>query len=157
MQSPYLKPNRLAEVIAAITALATYRFYKLDFEELADRVSGSKSAADHWKAVLKEHPEFFRYTTSEEQVSLIWRRQFPRTYNVDSGIDEEKPQGQKFLEGDRISRRPLSSAETEILISTAVSLHSRAVEQSNLAKWWLPVLIAAMALAGALLGNFFAG
>ena len=39
--SPYLKDeNRLGDVIAAIQAMATYKFYKLTHERWADRISG---------------------------------------------------------------------------------------------------------------------
>ncbi|MDA2934785.1 hypothetical protein MYX82_10650 [Acidobacteria bacterium AH-259-D05] len=48
--SPYLNdPKRLADVIAAIQAAATYKFYKLDFGGWADRISGDESEADHWR------------------------------------------------------------------------------------------------------------
>lgn len=39
MESPYItEAGRLSDVIAAIQATATYRFYKLDFEGWADRI-----------------------------------------------------------------------------------------------------------------------
>lgn len=153
MGSPYLKENRLADVIAAITTLATYKFYKLDFPGWADRISGSENRAAHWEQVFREHPEFFRISSADNKASLVWRRQYPRTYNVDTGVEEAKPEGQKYLDGERYSRRPLEPTEITALISTAVNLHSRAVEQSNSARWWLPILIAVLAFAGSLVGG----
>jgi hypothetical protein len=48
MNSPYLsEPARLGDVIAAIQAMATYKFYKLDFESWADRISADKALAEH--------------------------------------------------------------------------------------------------------------
>ena len=57
-QSPYLiNNNRLADVIAAIQVIGSYRFYKLDFAEWSNRISGDESKADYWRKVLEEHPE----------------------------------------------------------------------------------------------------
>ena len=41
--SPYLRdPNRLGDVIAAIQAMSTYKFYKLSFAGWADRMSADE-------------------------------------------------------------------------------------------------------------------
>lgn len=70
VNSPYLnEPNRLAEVISAIQAMGNYKFYKLDFEGWADRISGEKNKAEHWKQVFVEHPEFFRLDAERMKVS----------------------------------------------------------------------------------------
>jgi len=43
-KSPYLNDTgRLADVIAAIQAMGTYKFYKLDFEGWADRITANKN------------------------------------------------------------------------------------------------------------------
>ena len=48
--SPYIEANnRLADVIAAIQAMGTYKFYKLDFAGWADRISGDELEAPHWR------------------------------------------------------------------------------------------------------------
>lgn len=38
--------KRLADVIAAIQTMATYKFYKLDFTQWAGRICGGKSDED---------------------------------------------------------------------------------------------------------------
>lgn len=87
-QSPYLKDaNRLGDVISAIQAMATYKFYKLDFKGWADRVSADESKADCWKTIFIEHPEFFRLDSEKTKASLVWRRQRQKLYDVDN---EEK-------------------------------------------------------------------
>ena len=69
-ESPYLKDsNRLGDVIAAIQAMAVYKFYKLSFEEWADRISADKSQADKWKNLFIEHPEFFRLDGNRESIT----------------------------------------------------------------------------------------
>lgn len=53
--SPYLsRDDRLADVIAAIQAAGTYKYYKLDFTGWADRISGDESKAFHWRKVPGE-------------------------------------------------------------------------------------------------------
>jgi hypothetical protein len=84
MNSPYLSTGRPGDVIAAIQTMATYRFYKLDFEGWADRISADKSRAEHWRSVFEEHPEFFRLDSEKRRASLVWRRQHPKRFNVDT-------------------------------------------------------------------------
>lgn len=77
--SPYLREhNRLGDVIAAIQAMATYKYYKLEHAEWADRLVADKTQADKWKTIFIEHPEFFRLDSAREKASLVWRRQFPK-------------------------------------------------------------------------------
>jgi hypothetical protein len=79
--SPYLSdPSRLADVIAAIQAMGTYKFYKLDFKGWADRISADESRGEYWKKIFEQHPEFFRLDGKREKASQIWRRQYPRRF-----------------------------------------------------------------------------
>jgi hypothetical protein len=48
-RNPYLKPQRLADVIAAITAMGNYWYYKLSFSEWADRIGNDRQKADYWR------------------------------------------------------------------------------------------------------------
>jgi len=69
---PYLDdPQRLGDVIAAIQAMGTYKFYKQTFEGWAARIAADTSKADHWKKVFEEHPEFFRLDTDRKMASLV--------------------------------------------------------------------------------------
>jgi hypothetical protein len=82
--SPYLaNSGRLADVIAAIQAMGTYKFYKLSFEGWADRITANKNQAFYWKNVFEQHPEFFRLDSAREKASLVWRRQYPKRFHVD--------------------------------------------------------------------------
>lgn len=156
--SPYLKnPTRLGDVIAAIQAMAVYKFYKRSFEEWADRISADKGQAERWKAIFLDHPEFFRLDGNREKASLVWRRQFPRRYDV----DEERVLTARELEeltpeqSLRISRIPLSSGDIKALVDTAVNLHSRALEHQKDKRWWVALASAAGGLLGALIGKLF--
>ncbi len=150
--SPYLSDkNRLADVIAAIQAMGTYKFYKLDFAGWADRITGDISKADHWKRLFEEHPEFFRLDSAKERASLVWRRQRQKLFNVDT---EKKISRKDYLalneaQKKRISRMPLDSNDISSLITTAIDLHSRALEHKKDTRWWVS---GAFGLVGVLLG-----
>ena len=150
--SPYLgNPNRLGDVIAAIQATGTYKFYRLRFKGWAKRISGDKSQASHWQAVFEDHPEFFRLDPKRQRASLVWRRQHQKRYDVDAEepISKEKYKGLTKSERKRVSRIPLGTSEIEILIRTAIDLHSRALERKRERRWWVST---AAALAGAAIG-----
>ena len=158
MKNPYLKDGRLGDVIAAITVLGTYPFYKLTVERWAGRISGSEKRAEHWRLVFKEHPEFFRPASDGQKFSLVWRRQFRRNYRVDA-VDEEQPDYD--IDGtteDRVSRRPLDPTEVTELVGVAIRLHDRALEQSKAQVWWIPLAVSVVSVVsvvvGALLGHF---
>ena len=153
--SPYLaESNRLGDVIAAIQAMATYKFYKLDFEGWADRMSADKTQAVKWKSVFEQHPEFFRLDSAREKASLVWRRQFPKRYSVDLGrtISNEEYEALSDVERMRVSRLPLAAADIKTLIDTAVNLHSRALEHQKDRRWWLALASAAGGIVGSLIG-----
>ena len=154
-KSPYLKDeHRLADVIAAIQVLGIYKFYKLDFAGWADRITGSTSTAEHWRAVFEEHPEFFRLDSARQKASLVLRRQRQRLYNVDEEAVWPKDRYNALPvdaeEKDRFSRLPLTPNEIEALIDVAISLHSRAMERARERRWLVALLVPFL---GALLGS----
>lgn len=156
--NPYLNNGRLAQVIAAITALGNYRYYKLSFEKCAERISNKPEDGDHWGKILSEHPEFFRISETERKASLVWRRQHPKTYHVRKHTEIPAEEYRKLNQDDQdlISRRPLAAEEITALIGVAVSLHERALEQSKARKWWVPIATAILAFVGALSGTWLA-
>lgn len=154
--SPYLKDDaRLGDVIAAIQAMSIYRFYKLDFAEWSDRISGDPKKHEHWKQVFEEHPEFFRLDAARRKASLVARRQHPKNYDVDTRRTVETEEFRSMPESKkaRISRSPLSHGEMASLIQTAVELHARSVDQAKDRRWWLPVLTALIGAASGIVGT----
>ncbi len=150
--SPYLSDaNRLADVIAAIQATATYKFYKLEFKGWADRISGDESQASHWQTVFEDHPEFFRLDSARQRASLVWRRQHQKRYDVDAEQPISKATYDDLTDSQRmrVSRNPLGTSEISTLIQTAIDLHSRALEHKRELRWWVPALTG---LAGAVIG-----
>lgn len=154
--SAYLnEPGRLGDVIAAIQAMATYKFYKLTFEDWADRISADKQRSDHWRRVFEEHPEFFRLDGERKRASLVWRRQYPRRYHVDEQrmlTIEELDSLPETIRSNRISRTPLAASDISTLVNTAINLHSRALEAKKETRWWLPLAATVGSLIGAIIG-----
>ena len=164
-RTPYLdEPQRLAEVIAAIQAMSSYKFYKLGFAPWAVRIFGDEARADQVRRICRDPPEFFRIDTTGDKASLVARRQRRRVYHVDlernlSSDDDDQALYHAAKSKGRLSRSPLSSDETAALIATAIELHARELEQSASRKWWLPlataVVSALAALGGAAVGVLF--
>lgn len=152
-QSPYLaNANRLADVIAAIQVLGTYKFYKSDCSIWARRIVADQEKAAHWKTVFEQHPEFFRLDKDTGKASLVLRRQRQKLYDVDQeqAISTAEYARLSPAERRRISRMPLSSSEIETLINTAISMHDHALARKRDGRWWVPL---ASAFVGALLGG----
>jgi len=151
-KTPYTdNNNRLADVIAAIQVMATYKFYKLDFSGWADRIEGNPSNASYWKSVFQQHPEFFRLDSYQERASLVWRRNYQKLYDVDG---EKKISRADFnalsnIQKLRISRTPLTNSDISTLITTAINLHGSELESKKDSRWWIS---GAIGLAGVVVG-----
>ncbi len=148
MDNPYLQPQRLQNIIAAITALAKFEDYKLDVAGWTYRITGvhpkaGDAAVEKWGTLFKQHPEFFR-TSDDGRVSLVWRRQAPRTYGAAGPLAPGAT--------PRV-RAPLEGSEMTALIGIAVDLHERALQQEQAARWWVQLVPAGLAFIGALLGS----
>ncbi|WP_108882338.1 N-carbamoyl-L-amino acid amidohydrolase [Anderseniella sp. Alg231-50] len=153
LRNPYLKAGRLADVIAAITALGNYPYYKLSFDKWAEKIVNDPGQAGKWQAVFAEHPEFFRI--SGDKASLVWRRQFRKLFHTKhmGEVTREEFDAMSQEEKERISRRPLSSGELGTLIETTVNLHQRALEQKVASRYWIPLATASLAFLGSLVGG----
>jgi hypothetical protein len=149
--SPYLQKNRLADVIAAIQVMGTYKFYRLDIEKWALRIRGDNPDEDHWRKVFTQHPEFFRINTGEGGASLVWRRVQPKLYHVDQRrlLSQDELQLLSQEELKRVSRKPLSADDTKTLIDTAIKLHTRSLAQKRDRRWWI---LSLASFAGAVIG-----
>lgn len=158
--SPYLADAaRLGDVIAAIQAMATYKFYKLSHEDWADRIAADKAQCDKWKQIFLQHPEFFRLDSAREKASLVWRRQFPKRFDVDEMrvISNDEYEVLTDVQKLRISRVPLAASDIKTLIDTAVNLHSRALEEQKDRRWWVALASAGGGLVGSITGALLKG
>jgi len=151
-KNPYTENiNRLADVIAAIQVMATYKFYKLDFSGWADRIEGNEDNGLYWKTIFEQHPEFFRLDSGRNKASLVWRRNYQKLYNVDieEKISRETYNSLSQQQRKRISRIPLTNSDTSTLINTAINLHSGEINHKKDTRWWIS---GAIGLAGVILG-----
>ena len=130
LANAYLKPSRLQDVVAALQLLGSYKKYKLSPKDWEPVLENRPSSAESWKTIFDEHPEFFR-TNDKALVSLMWRRAMPH---------------------DQDSREPLNQEQLSTLITAALEFHAKALEQKRDRRWWIPLLAALTAFAGALLG-----
>ena len=159
MGSPYLKPGRLADVIAAVQIMGAGERPEKEIRHWARELSYSQERAeiDRWTATFQEHPEFFLVYTlqndRELKAALRWRYT-NKLYDSRTGKEytpqerEALPEQQRWL----LTTRPLTSDAVAALMNTAIELHSRALEELAARRWWVPILSAFLGFVGALLG-----
>lgn len=105
MKSPYLNDDqRLADVIAAIQVLGTYKFYKLDFVGWSKGITGSAGNSSYWKIIFEQHPEFFRLNNDQTKVSLVWRRSYQRNFHVDREVILTRQECEELPQNERSER-----------------------------------------------------
>jgi hypothetical protein len=138
LKRPYLRENRLADVLALIQVLALDEYPYRSDGGLTDELQGAPASAPSWREVALEHPEFFRVSKKEDsRLSLTARHVMPKA--------EEK------------QRQPLPADFTHQLLRTALELHDR---QREAASWWRPfVPLIAAVLTGVLTfgGGYYLG
>lgn len=149
--SPYIaNPNRLADLIAAIQVLGTYRFASRHLEKWEKRLGRTPVSAPDWKTVFTQHPEFF--TTQGDNISLVWRRSRERNYDTHErkilSRDDAMGMAEKENENNenRLTRPPLEAAEVSNLIDIAVRLHEREINHTQERRWWITAVVAIVGL-----------
>lgn len=149
--SPYIRnPNRLADLIAAIQVLGTYRFASRKLEKWEARLGRTPVSAPDWETVFIQHPEFF--TIQDNNISVVWRRSRERNYDTFTGklvsretemrLEEEESENDE----KRLSRPPLNTAEISKLVDIAINLHEREIKHGQERRWWITAVIATVGL-----------
>jgi hypothetical protein len=154
--SPYYADHRrLVDVIAALQAMGAYDQATLFTTDWRVRLGPPVSTSD-WSVVFREHPEFFRVGNDtskggQEYAVLRWRHAYDRNYDPvqkrDLSVKERarlSPKQERSL-----TRKPLTPAEIQTLLTTAVELHVRALAHVQENRWITPLLFG---LLGAILG-----
>lgn len=156
---PYLKPNRLGDVIAAIQFMSLNVRSSQPCEKWAHYISGDTTKADHWRQVFNDHPEFFRKSPDyEDHYALIWRRASPRLYFRKEDRRISKPEYDQLSQEERnfVSRVRVPESEIKTLIDIAIELHAKAREQHTDWRWWVPIVASFFgSLVAVLLGVAF--
>jgi len=160
VMAPYLRPGRLANVIAAIQVIASAERPEREIRDWAyelDRKNDDDTIA-MWTSVFQEHREFFlTYRLPGEKdlkAALRWRYVF-KTYDSKTG-KEHTPLELASLTNEqrwRLTTKPLAGDQVETLVNTAIGLHTRAVEELGARRWWIPLLAAVLGFVGAILGT----
>jgi hypothetical protein len=154
-ENPYLKPDRLSAIIAAIQAMSTAPWGGGTIDRWVRELEAKERSGDSrgdWIQVFEDHPEFFTvYAAAGNQVryGLRWRYAAPITYDTQLNRDvppEELagiPKDDAFYE--RYTRRPLTADQVGVLLNTAIELHTRALAQQEARHWYLPLVSAVVA------------
>jgi len=159
-KSPYLESQwRLADIVAAIQAMGAYPWAQRKVEGWVCSL-GDPLSAKNWLEIFEQHPEFFK--SDGEWVSLRWRRAYDSSYDAKANRELNAEEIEKLTPEERrqLTRKPLTSDQIEVLLKTAIEMHSRAIAQQQEGRWWVPVWLPALSgLIGAILGALatFAG
>jgi hypothetical protein len=131
--SPYLREQRLQDVLAALQFLANYPDYDLTVDDFRKKIASDPRSAEDWSQVFSAHPEFFRRSERGSDYSLVLRRARPKSQ------ERERP--------------PLSPDELSMLIDTAIHLQKHALEMRRERRWLLPLIVSAISIVAAFAGT----
>jgi len=147
--SPYLLPDRLADVLAALQIMAAAERPERKIVDWANELDRNRDSEtfERWKGVFEGHREFFLvYKLAGEddlKAALRWRY-VNKLYNSQTGQEYSVEQKQQLPEKQQwaLTTKPLSVEATTALMNKAVDLHTRAIEELTARKWWIPVVVA---------------
>lgn len=141
--SPYLIDHRLADILAAIPVLATYKWATRTPERWTESL-GKPLSAQSWLQIFQQHPEFFR-VNDEGEITSRWRHGYDRNISVSQGRELSADELRTLTEDqktDDLTRRPLDATQVEALLKTAIELHARGVAHAQEKRWLTPLLFA---------------
>jgi hypothetical protein len=158
MKSPYLKDNRLPDIVGALQVMGIYPWGGRKGEDWAKSL-GKPLSATEWPSLFAQHPEFFRITSSG-WVSLRWRHAYFRTFDPQLGRELTPVELSALAppQKDDLTFRPLTSDQVEALMKTAIEFHTHAITHEQERRWLSPLLFsllgAVLAFAGAIIGAY---
>ena len=115
--------------------------------------------------MFRDHREFFlvyRLTDDDGlKAALRWRYMFkrfdPETSTEYSPADiaalDAKQAADKAIK-DRLTTKPLTTEQIQALMNTAVGLRATAMEEDRARVWWVPLVAAALAFVGTIVGTW---
>jgi hypothetical protein len=171
-EEPYLAPGRLPKLIAAIQAMATLGWGSQPIDKWVQELEGAEQLAlgktdqdevkDHdrktWREIFAQHPEFFKLykLDKDERVALRWRFAQSIDYDPHTGkvLSSEElasmPRDKAFYA--QYTRRPLAADQVDVLIKTAIDLHSRVLAAQQENRWHWPIIVAIVVASLSLIG-----
>jgi hypothetical protein len=179
MKKPYLTPNRLNDLIAAIPVLAINDSYKNTAKVWTKIITGIGDNSEYWENIFEDHSEFFRKTLVEKDEN----RKEDGEWEQDNQLDESGPKyslvmrrgvssryhkvWKKIVSTDeyftlsdadrkKLTRSPLSDSQMKMLIDLAITLHSQAIAAEQDKRFWISPALSVFGLfGGAILGHHF--
>src|SRR5262245_14157174 len=157
--APYRIPGRLADVIAAIQIMAAAKRPEAKIEDWAYEFDRNREAntVARWTGVFEDHREFFltyRLPGKKDlKAALRWRYAF-KTLDAESGKEYKPAEIQALPEKQRelLTTKPLNGEQIQTLLNTAISLHTRGMEELRESRWWVPLFAAVLGFVGAIFG-----
>jgi hypothetical protein len=140
-KDPYLVPDRLPNLIAAIQAMGTVGWGSLPIDKWVRELEGAEEMArgkrgqdkvkvddcKKWREIFAQHPEFFKLykLDDDERVALRWRFAQAIDYNPKSGKILSSSDLQRLTRDDgfyaKYTRRPLTPDQIKVLIDSAMN------------------------------------
>ncbi|MFZ2633002.1 MAG: hypothetical protein WA081_09835 [Desulfosalsimonadaceae bacterium] len=155
MKSLYLKEHRLSDIITAIQIMGSYKYAGRKSSDWAEYIGRLPQSASNWNIIFTEHPEFF--LIKDGLAFLIWRRSNNAMIHLHN---QNKITSEDYLKLDKPDKRtyswpPLEHSQTEVLIHSAIRMHSCAIETNKDQRWAVPIYIAAFGFIGTLVAAFW--
>lgn len=156
---PYLKSERLADVLAAIQVMASAERPEREIKDWAYELDRDREelTVARWTNVFEEHREFFlTYTLPGGgglKAALRWRYTF-KTFDSKTGKEYTPAEMATLTKEQRglLTTRPLKGDEIQALMNTAIGLHTRALGELAAKRGWIPLIAAVLGFIGAILG-----
>lgn len=170
-KSPYLEDDRLSYIIAAIQVMGTKEWASGKIDRWVRELEGSEQLGTEkekqppikdadlkkWETIFVQHPEFFKLYSLDDGLRVALRWRFAQTINYDPKTSKivSANEIQKMRDSDRyakLTRRPLTAGEIEVLIKTAIELHDRVIAAQQERRWRWPIITTAATAILSLLG-----
>jgi hypothetical protein len=158
--SPYLRPQRLADVVAAIQVMGSHPWDSRTIEQWQENLGKDPlSKPRRWEAVFSDHPEFFGSDENHLGKFFFLHLRRASDQTVDANLER-----QRELSGDEIAsrksepgfnprydlaRKTLAPDQIELLLRVAIDLHAREIALVGNRRWWVAPLLS---LIGAAIG-----
>jgi hypothetical protein len=160
MSSPYLEPNRLPDILAAIQVMGSHLWDSRTVEDWKLNLGDKPQSAGTWEKLFLDHPEFFGTNNwnGRELHVLRLRRAYERSVNPDTFVELSKEEMQALKDSGeyakaKLARRPLTPSQVEALMKTAIELQVRAAALADRQRFWVSLAAPAVTgLLGAALG-----
>jgi len=167
MDSPYLVPNRLPDVLAAIQVMGSHFWASQEMKHWVVNLGAQPQSSATWEEVFAAHPEFFGVDHLKDGRTLYvlrLRRAYENTVDekTRAEVSAEEIQHLKSTgeyQKTRVLSRPrLQASQVEALMKTAIELQVRAAALADRRRFWATLTVpAAVGLFGAVLGYLLKG